>query len=258
MKKIFIIATLLIVGSMAFAQTRMGIHAGLNLPMGDFGKYTSGSGSVAVWDDSKKGGAGTGFMAGLMGSTKLASVENLSIIYSVDFMYNGWCSDFKDDVEGNGEGSENNRDYDDDDYYPYYSYAKAEKGYGEEEEMEYTYSKYINVPALIGVNYKFPVKNNIAIFAEGALGMNFRMITSFGITQGSNEMTRNYDNATSFAFKIGAGFEFNDRFVLGVHYYSLGASKVKGETDYGEGKPEKFTYGKLSTATLAINLGIYF
>ena len=41
--------------------------------------------------------------------------------------------------------------------------------------------------------------------------------------------TQKYDNAFSFAYQVGAGFEVAKNLVVGVSFYDLGKAQVKGD-----------------------------
>lgn len=225
----------------AFAQTHFGLRLGGALPMGDFAeaKVTKSSG-VQKWapidEDGKYGGATFGFNIGAFLKFDIPSVEGLGVIASLDFIYNEINSEIKD--------------------------------YFEEElkEEEITFPKYLNIPIMVGANYTYQLSNVIGIYGEAALGLNFRKITKMSVSwsfddeygehEGEQEMT--YDNASSFTFRIGGGFIFNDRFTVGIDYYALGSEKAKGDFEGEDGNASKFSSKALSTNMLLIRLGIMF
>lgn len=97
--------------------------------------------------------------------------------------------------------------------------------------------KYINVPAMLGLNYLYNINPQLGIYAEAGVGGNMRFITemesvgtlnTFGI-ESSVKTTQKYDNAFSFAFQAGLGFEIAKNLRIGCSIYNLGKGDVKGE-----------------------------
>lgn len=241
MKKIFLFLILAAFAIQANAQTHFSIHLGAGFPQGDFGTYKNPK-RVVLETKGKHGGATIGFNIGMKAKFDIPSIEGLGIIATGDFFLNGITNDIEDDMDEN-----------------YEDYAV-------------TLPKYINIPLMVGANYTYPIADNIGLFGEAAIGINFRKITDLTLEcvehDGDEEVDEiSFDNATSLAFQVGAGLIFNEKFSVGIHYYSLGTSKVKGDVDYsyidysyGEEYSgiRSIKGGKLSTSILALRIGFHF
>lgn len=236
MKKIFLFLILAAFAIQANAQTHFSIHLGAGFPQGDFGTYKNPE-RVVIETNGKHGGATIGFNIGMKAKIDIPSIEGLGIIATGDFFLNGITNDIEDDMD---------KDY------------------------AVTLPKYINIPLMVGANYTYPIADNIGLFGEAAIGINFRKITDLTL-EGEDDVEEvdeiSFDNATSLAFQVGAGFIFNEKFSVGIHYYSLGTSKVKGDVDYSYIDPYygeehsgsgSIKGGKLSTSILALRIGFHF
>ena len=101
----------------------------------------------------------------------------------------------------------------------------------------FTYSatpKYINVPAMLGLNYIYYFNPNLGFFVEAGAGGNLRFITDM-TTVGKQQVlgvetktttTNHYDKALSFAYQAGLGFEVAKNLVFGCSFYDLGKATV--------------------------------
>ncbi len=130
-----------------------------------------------------------------------------------------------------------------------------------------TYSNYINVPVMVGLNYQLDI-SSLAIYAEAGLGVNARFISKYegniniaGLISATGTFT--YDPAFTFAYQFGAGIKMNS-LILGVNYYVLGAAPVKGDihastnllglaTDF-----EDVSMGDLTPGFLSLRVGFTF
>ena len=97
--------------------------------------------------------------------------------------------------------------------------------------------KYINVPAMLGVNYMYNINPQLGVYVEAGAGGNMRFITqmeSVGTlnilgVESSVKTTQKYDNAFTFAFQAGLGFEIARNLRIGCSFYNLGKAEVKGD-----------------------------
>jgi len=70
--------------------------------------------------------------------------------------------------------------------------------------------------------------------------------------------TAKYPIRTSFAFQIGGGIMVNDFFSVGLHFYGLGASKVKVTYEDDWGSNTYTTTKSYSQSCLMLRLGFHF
>jgi len=248
-KALLTIAVLALLGmGAAQAQTHFSFRFGGNFPDGKFadatGDYANNNLNWGLVDNSKKGGAGIGIVAGLQMKYDISSVKGLGVIVSVDGMFNSLNSevtDYFDDYIDDNETSTR--------------------------EISITLPKYFNLPLMAGLNYTYDVKENLGIFAEAAMGANIRVITDMEntITQANTERitTQAFNSATTFAYRLGAGIVLNDKYTLGIDYYNLGMAKADGVT-YTEvngtesNNTPKFKAGKIKPTNITLRFGINF
>lgn len=243
----------LIVSANTFAQIPgFSIHAGGGFPMGDFAEGDEKSWALFDWNKlNSDAGAATGFNFGIKSQFAIPSVTGLNFLASLDFMYNGLNSDIKDVFDEIEDELEN---------------------------FEYTLPKYLNIPIMLGLNYSYGLNDQVDLFGEFAAGINIRKITDLSYEgtftdyyydewgylypyEYDIEGTYRYDIKTSFAFQLGAGVLFADRFSIGLHYYALGKAKVQGNIKYEEDdetEKEKFKYKDVNPSMLVLRLGLHF
>lgn len=219
------LSLLVLTAGAASAQSSLTLKLGGSFPMGDFAdasaEYGEGIDRWGLWpnDHSKKGGAGLGFALGAEWQNPIAAVQGLSVSVSLDAIYNGLNGDLNDFFSEAQDNAENNYD-----------------------EFSISAPRYINVPLMLGLNYNYDLGGNLGLYASAGLGANLRVITPFAIHEEGRDdgyrfemdETFTYSSAVSFAFRLGAGITINHKYSLGIEYYALGASKVKGEIEYEE------------------------
>lgn len=217
--KIFALAALMIMGGQAMAQNSRGaFFLSASFPLKDYADF-DGFGDFALTSynlDDDDAGAGIGFNAGLKWYFNMG-VQGLGAMLSLDGFYNGPNSNLQDAYK-NGEASFGNQFI------------------GGSFKYEST-PKYINVPAMLGLNYIFFFNSNLGLYIEAGAGGNFRFITDMeGITQANlgpfaaqTKITNNYESAFTFAYQVGAGFQVARKLVIGCSFYDLGKAGVKGE-----------------------------
>lgn len=233
------------------AQGHFSLRLGGNFPTGKFadasGDFSSGNPiNWGLQDNSKKGGAGIGVIVGGQFKYDIASVKGLGVLVSVDGMYNSLNSDVTDYYDDMVDALDNSTT-----------------------EFSVTLPTYFNIPIMAGLGYTLKATNNISVFAEAALGANIRIITNYvetsytSMTNYEVIATSEYNTATTFAYRLGAGIMLNEKYSISVDYYSLGMAKAEG-TAYTEinGKEQsnapKFKAGKITPANVAIRFGINF
>lgn len=254
MKKFTFVAFLMLLSVIAFAQrpVRFGVYVNGISPMGDLGagdKINKNDASplcnYALMDeDGSQGyadiGGGFGF------DVTLPIAKGIGVFAGADMFYNSNKSELKDFFE------ETSQDY------------VAIPGI---KSFSYTLSNFVNIPLFIGMSYILNYENNFTFFAEAATGPNFRFITDYKTeTKHDNgdesKNTIEYNYATTFGFKFGAGVMMWNRMSIVLDYYSLGSAKVSG-TDSDKVGSTTYEYkfdGKkdLYSSELVLRVGYHF
>ena len=208
--KVFTLAAIMIMGGHAMAQTHGTMFLGASFPMNDFGDGDNFI-ETALGSNDNDGGAGIGFNAGLKWDYGVG-FPGLSVMLSLDGLYNGPSADLKDDYKSMERDWESLCD-----------------------NVTVTSPKYINVPAMLGLRYCFYVNPQLGIYAEGGAGCNMRFITDFTqkgtskVLKLKNSIIYDYESAFSFAWQAGLGIEVSKNLVIGCSFYDLGKADVKGE-----------------------------
>lgn len=251
-KTLFVIAVFALLGAgAAQAQPHFSLRFGGNFPYGKFaeasGDYSAGNPiNWGLMDNSKKGGAGLGAIVGGQLKYDIKNVNGLGIIASVDGMFNSLGSDvtdYYDDMIDDLDGATN--------------------------EFSVSLPMYINIPVMAGLNYSFAASGNLGLFVEAALGANIRIITDAvqtTYTPSTNYeriVTREYNRATTTAYRVGAGVTINKKYSLGVDYWSLGMAKAEGMTvtevnGSEQSNAPKFKAGKIKPTNITLRFGINF
>lgn len=230
------------------AQNNFSLRLGVALPTGDYADATADYANdvlrYGLIDNTKKGGAGKGITAGMQYKIGINSVKGLGVVLSADVFFNSVNTDVRDYFEEEIDEEESS------------TY-----------KLDYTLPKYIHIPAMIGLNYTYDLNESIALFGEGALGANVRMLTKFEIYEATSTQERideaNYNIATAFAFRLGGGIMLNKHYTIGIDYYNHGTSKVVGEmtsevNGVSQAGSTKLKGGKIAATNIAIRLGINF
>lgn len=173
--------------------------------------------------------AATGFNAGYRYYSPL-SVSNLSLVYGIDVFFNDLSSDQKDYLENN------NSSYD------------------------ITFRKYLNVPVTIGLNYVFPVNENVGIFGEAGLGLNCSFMTNqvFKHNSSSYKETIKYDPGFNLSYGLKGGLLIQEKFMISLGYNNFGSYKYKYKRTTSENKKSKGKTGRYSVSDIALGFGIRF
>lgn len=256
--KVFAMAVMLVIGGQAMAQTRGAMFLGASFPMSDFAEFDGfNEFPLTATDlDADDAGAGIGFNAGLKWYFNVG-VKGLGVLLSVDGFYNGPNSDLKT-LYRKGEAFQI---YDYDNEYDSFTYKST--------------PQYINVPAMLGMNYIYHFNPNLAVYVEAGAGGNLRLITDMenvyqthvSSVHGTYKAITSYDKAFSFAYQAGVGIEVAKNLVIGCSFYDLGAAQVKGErtlkqTDgtppFMENKTEYQEYGTVHPIMILGRIGFCF
>ena len=201
------------------AQSRGTFFLGATFPMKDYAEFDDFNdfALTSIDADDDEGGAGIGFNAGFKWYYNVG-IKGLSVMLSLDGIYNGPNADLKTAYRNN-EGSSGNE------------WVGGSFSYN-------STPKYFNVPFMLGLNYIYHFNPNLGIYVEAGAGGNLRFITAMETTGKTNFVgvenqvvtKQKYDNAFSFAYQVGAGFEVARNLVIGVSFYDLGKADVKGDT----------------------------
>ena len=212
--KVFAIAVILILGGQAMAQNRSAIFLSASFPMKEYAEFDRFYGGYALTTkNANEAGADLGYNVGYKWYLNFG-VKGLSVLFSVDGFYNGPTKELKD---------------------AYHIQEGAASGpYG----GSFRYSaipKYVNVPAMLGLNYIYHFNSNLGMYVEAGAGGNLRFITDMeSVTKTTLhsetiQETQDYDNALSFAYQAGIGFEVAKKLIIGCSFYDLGSATVESE-----------------------------
>lgn len=251
--KVFAMTALMIMGGQAMAQYRGALFLGASFPMDDFGKFDSFNEYALMHIEEDDAGAAIGFNAGIKWYFNVG-VKGLNVLVSADGFYNGINSDLKTAFR-NAETS--------------YDFGDLLNG-----SFKYDATpKYLNFPLMLGVNYIYHFNPNLGIFVEAGAGGNFRLLTNMEtVTKGQllnqERIYRNYsdyDNAFSFAYQAGIGFEVAKNLVISCSFYDLGKSDVKAEltnkvivNEVATETKEYKTYGSIHPVMVVGRIGFVF
>lgn len=242
LSKVLALAVMLIMGGQAMAQTHGTMYLSAAFPMGDYAEVGNDLGSTGLWggDNDTYAGAGIGFNAGLKWDFGVG-VKGLSVVLSVDGIYNGPNEDMKD-------------------------LYKKEKNLLDamgNSSIDITTPKYINVPAMLGLRYTFYLTPQFGIFAEGGVGGNARFITNYSkrytdlLGYKHNEVY-SFNTAYSFAYQAGLGIEVSRNLVIGCSLYNLGAAPVKSTYSIDNSDEVEFENGTIAPVMLLGRIGFRF
>lgn len=202
LKSLMVLALMLFVGGKMMGQGTFFI--GGTFPMQEFGNYDNSEFALSTSGDNA--GASIGFNAGIKWYFNVG-VKGLNVLLSVDGIYNGMNAGAREFYKERKEVLD---------------------GIGSNVEM--TTPKYINVPAMLGLNYTYHFNPNFGIFAEAGAGGNARFITNYteGYTLSDQKYNAKvkYETAFSFAWQAGIGIEVAQSLVIGCSYYDLGKADV--------------------------------
>lgn len=215
-KLLAILSLLLITGGQMMGQTRGAMYLGPSFPMGDFATFDGFNDFALTTLDATQGGANVGFNVGLKWYFNVG-VEGLGVMLSLDGFYNGPNSDLKDTYRNN-----------------------ESEGGNPLVNGSFSYNatpKYINVPAMLGLNYIYNLNPQFGVYVEAGAGANLCFITEMesvstidvaGI-ETKVKTTQKYDNAFSYiAYQAGVGIEVAKNLRIGCSFYSLGKCEAKG------------------------------
>lgn len=201
----------------SFAQNGFSAHTGLAVPTGSF--------SETIGEND--GGAATGFNIGAKYQYGLAAKE-WSLFATADFMRNSLKSDYKDAMK----------------------MAMQELGGVD------SFSSYINIPVIAGVCYTYTANSNLALAGNLGVGVDYLKVTDFKMNVQGETINASFDPTTQAAFRLGVDAIVNNRYTIGIHYFSLGSHSPKGEVE-SFGQSQTMDQGsKLDVSLFTVNVGV--
>lgn len=204
MKKIILVALLMTFTSITiFSQSMFSIHVGPSLPNGDFADD-----DPDTFLDGDTGGAVVGFNFGARLRNEINS-DGLGWFVGVDLTYNAISDDIQDEYED---------------------------AWSNFDSFDVTFSKIINVPVSVGIDYVAPSSSNAAFYANGGLVLNFLNLTNLEASgDGDNfSASENYefDLSTKIGLKLGGGVLLNDKYKVELNYFGIGEHNLEGDYIY--------------------------
>ena len=232
MKKILILVFVFIGFALTSkAQGNIGLHVGASFPTGDFANDNSDYG----------GGAATGLNVGIKYFYPLNTCKGLSLTLGIDYMNNGIDQGAKDILKEQAQTSGVSN-------------------------VVINDLDYINIPVLVGLNYKQPIDNTLALFGDAALGINYSTVTDlvikFTYESIAIKSTSSFTPLTKVAYQVGGGVMINDNYTIGLHYNLLGTYSFKGKiTQEASGysqTSDASSNANVKISMLTLSLGIRF
>ena len=237
LSKLFLLISIMVCCGQSMAQTRSSMLLGASYPLKEFALYDGFDQCALFSKDAVQGASDIGFNAGLKWYFNVG-VKGLGIMLSVDGFYNGPNEALKSAYRNKGQCVSidnfiinNNLDIIDTD-------TLIDKPNDDYSSFKYnSTSGYINVPAMLGLNYVYYFHPNFGVFVEAGIGGNLRFITSSeavgectidGI-KNTKRVFHYYDHMFSLAYQAGIGFEVSKKFVISCSFYDLGSAVVKGD-----------------------------
>lgn len=219
------------------AQNGLSLRAGGNFPVGAFGEGGSMADIALNNAASTLGGAATGLNAGL--KYQFNVLGNLGVFASADVFYNGLKNELTEDLKKLDE--------------------------------DVNLPSYVNIPVMLGLNYKVIDLSVASLWAEAGVGVNFRNISSLEqeteILGSEIETGAEYHMAATVAWQAGVGVTLGQKISLGLHYYAFGNSEIKGKPfaedggligDWADKLTSEFETGKLNPSMMVLRVGYHF
>ena len=178
-----------------YSQGRVFLHFGPSIPVADFRDVD--------FNSVNTGGAAVGINIGLQYIHPITE-SGLGVFGGVEVNYNALSKDMKNDIE------------------EFYQSRGIHNGIMK-------FNRYINIPISAGLNYTHQANDNIGVFANAGLALNFLKMTDAKIGFNSQVATTRMDFASNIGFKIGTGILINQKTSVSIHYLGLGEHDIEGE-----------------------------
>ena len=242
------------------AQFYIGVHGGVTLPTGYYGDSRMSDNEWMMTEGHQlRAGAGTGFSGGVDFSYSMPFLNDLSVLFSVDFLQSGPNKDVRNYYNG--------------------TFAKRYENY---DDYEMILPKYRNIPILLGLRYSYPLGTFYDLYGEAQMGVNIRQLTAWQLSFASGEFktddgvlpsytykeTYAYEDRVTLAFHLGAGIMIRDIVSVGAGVHLLGKAPLSWDntvtTSYNTpgGKHEGSAtdhrdYTDMNPTMVFINLGFH-
>ena len=82
------------------------------------------------------------------------------------------------------------------------------------------------MPITAGLSYTFKVDDELEVFTNARLALNFLKITDFEVEYAGAKEISKYDLANNLGFKIGWGFLINQKISVSIDYLGLGEHDI--------------------------------
>ena len=219
-KPLFLVFSFYLLVSVALhAQLYVGVHGGATLPQGLYAESRMSDNEWMFAEGHQlKAGAGRGWDAGLDISFAMPFHTNLEVTLTVDYMQSTPNRDIRE----------------------YYELSYTRR-YSQCSHYEMRLPRYRNIPILLGVRYSYPVTVGIDLYGEALAGINCRSFSDWLLAftkepwtpqeelddpEYNNIDIRTYTPATTFAFRLGAGFILKKKFTIGASFQMLGKAPL--------------------------------
>lgn len=124
---------------------------------------------------------------------------------------------------------------------------------------------HLNIPIVTGLQYRTTLES-IDVFASAQVGLNINKMGEWTLSDvyymGENvdEIIFEFETSNTFAFIIGGGLIFGDKFVIGARYYGLGEIEIEKATVTVDGDEMDWSdaEGDHEISMFVINVGLNF
>ena len=195
----------------SYSQDKFLFQGGLSVPMSEFAQEDNG-------------GATLGCSVGLYYVSPIAKT-GLGLFGGVDIYYNQLKGSAKDRIEAK---------YNEANHY----------------DVTFRFPSYINIPFSGGINYDKSINNNISLFANMGVTINFFKITDLVVCDGDYKTEIVYFIPQKIGYKVGGGVLINNKSSISINYLALGEHHGEGIAGYKE-----FEYSQ-NVDILSITYGI--
>lgn len=96
------------------------------------------------------------------------------------------------------------------------------------------FPSYLNFPISGGINYETSINDNISLFANMGVTVNFFKITDLVIGEGGYDTERIYFIPQKVGYKLGCGLLIKNRTSISINYLALGEHHGEGIADIDE------------------------
>ena len=217
--KRYLFLLLLITSVSAKAQLYIGVRGGVTLPQGYYAEsHMSDNQWMFTQGHQKMAGAGRGWSGGVDVSFALPVHPALEITFQADYLQSGVSRNVAE----------------------YYDLRWSSR-FQHCSQYLMELPKLRNIPIMAGVRYAYPTSKTIDFYGEALAGVNLRYISDWNFAYSGSDWPiavpqsfsdyacvdlRTYAPATTFAFRLGAGFIIAKKVTIGASYNVLGASPL--------------------------------